>query len=208
MPIKRAVSVEEILKKTFIDLQLSGNFKKLLGEPDRSGVWIIWGESFNGKTTFAMQLAKELTKTGKVFYNTLEEGARKSMQKAVIMQNMKEVKRRFLIGNREPIDDLKERLRRRKSADIIFIDSLQHSEITKKGILQLKAEFPDKLFIFISHADGKVPKGEVGKWLKYDADIKIRVEGYKAMCLSRLGGDKAPYIIWAEGAAQFDINIQ
>lgn len=207
MALNRAVSVEEILKKKFIELQLPPEFEKLLGTPEMSGVWIIWGESFNGKTAFAMQLAKALTKSGKVFYNTLEEGARKSMQNAVITQNMQEVKRRFLIGNREGIDDLKDRIRRKKSADIIFIDSLQYTGLNKKEYKLLKEEFPKKLFIFISHADGKNPEGSLAKFVKYDADVKIRVEGYKAMCLSRLGGDKEPYIIWAKGAAQFEIKI-
>lgn len=208
MALRRAVSVDEITKKKFVELELPSEFKKLLGTPERSGIWIIWGESFNGKTGFSLQLAKALAKSGKVFYNTLEEGARKSMQNAVISQNMQEVKRRFLIGNRESIEDLKERLRRKKSPDIIFIDSLQYTGLNKKEYKILKEEFPNKLFIFISHADGKNPEGSLAKFVKYDADIKIRVEGYKAMCLSRLGGDKEPYVIWEKGAAQFEIKIR
>lgn len=208
MAIQRAVSVDEITRKKFIDLVLPPNFKSLLGSPERSGIWIIWGESFNGKTGFSMQLAKALTLSGKVFYNTLEEGARKSMQNAVVQQNMQEVKQRFMIGNREGIDDLKERLRRKKSPDIIFIDSLQYTGLNKKEYKALKEEFHNKLIIFISHADGKNPEGSLAKFVKYDADVKIRVEGYKAMCLSRLGGDKKPYIIWEQGAAEYDIKIK
>jgi KaiC/GvpD/RAD55 family RecA-like ATPase len=107
MALKRAVTIDEITKKKFIELDLPPAFKKLLGTPERSGVWIIWGESYNGKTGFSLQLAKALTQSGKVFYNTLEEGARKSMQKAIVQQNMQEVKNRFLIGNRESTEDLK-----------------------------------------------------------------------------------------------------
>lgn len=205
--IKRAVSVDEITRKKFIELDLPPEFKKLLGTPERSGIWIIWGESFNGKTSFAMQLAKALTKSGKVYYNTLEEGARKSMQNAVIAQNMQEVKTKFLIGNRESVEDLKERLRRKKSPDIIFIDSLQYTGLNKKEYKLLKEEFSNKLFIFISHADGKNPEGSLARFVKYDSDVKIRVEGYKAMCLSRLGGEKEPYIIWAKGASDFEVKL-
>lgn len=208
MAIKRAVSVDEIRKMKFKELELPPEFKKLLGTPECSGIWIIWGESFNGKTGFSLQLAKALTKSGKVFYNTLEEGARKSMQNAIVSQNMQEVKSRFTIGNREGIDDLKERLRRKKSPDIIFIDSLQYTGLNKKEYKLLKEEFHNKLFIFISHADGKNPEGSLAKFVKYDADVKIRVEGYRAMCLSRLGGDKEPYTIWEQGAAQFDLKIK
>lgn len=208
MALKRAVTIDDLTKKKFIELDLPPAFKKLLGTPERSGVWIIWGESYNGKTGFSLQLAKALTQSGKVFYNTLEEGARKSMQKAIVQQNMQEVKNRFLIGNRESTEDLKERLRRKKSPDIIFIDSLQHAELNKKDFKLLKEEFTNKLFIFISHADGKNPEGSLAKFVKYDADVKIRVEGYRAMCLSRLGGDKEPYTIWEQGASQFDLKIK
>ncbi len=207
MALKRAVSVDDLLKKKFVELDLPKPFKKLLGEPERSGVWLIWGESFNGKTSFCMQLAKALTPSGNVFYNTLEEGARKSMQQAIIRANMKEVKRRFVIGNCESIEDLKIRLRRKKSPHIVFIDSIQYTGLNKVEYKKLKQEFPNKLFIFVSHADGKNPEGSLAKFVKYDADIKIRVEGYKAMSLSRLGGDKEPYIIWEQGAAEYDIKI-
>jgi hypothetical protein len=206
--IKRAVSVAELTKKKFIELNLPPEFEKLLGTPERSGVWIIWGESFNGKTSFALQLAKALTTSGKVFYDTMEEGARKSFQNAIINQNMKEVKSKFLIGNCESIEELKERLIRKKSPEIIIIDSLQFSGLTKATYKAFKQQFSNKLLIFISHADGKNPYGALANFVKYDADVKIRVEGYKAMCLSRLGGDKAPYTIWAKGAADYELNIQ
>ena len=42
-------------------------------------------------------------------------------------------------------------------------------------------------FIFISQADkaGKDPAGSVAKHIRYDADIKIKVEGYKAFVTTR-----------------------
>ena len=205
--IKRLVTIDDLTKMKFDELQLSPQFSQLLGKPERSGIWIIWGESFNGKTAFALQLAKELTNSGKVLYDTLEEGARKSFQKAANQQNMQEVKTKFLIANRESIDELKQRLRRKKSADIIIIDSLQFSGLNKKEYVAFKEEFSNKLIIFISHADGKNPEGSLARFVKYDADVKIRVEGYKAMCLSRLGGDKEPFVIYAKGAADFELKI-
>jgi hypothetical protein len=208
--INRAVTVEQLTKTKFKDLELPDEFKKLLGEPEQSGVWIIWGESFNGKTTFCMQLSKALCVSQKVFYNTLEEGARKSMQKAIVSQNMQEVKRRFLIGNREEIDDMIVRMNKRNSPGVYIIDSLQYTGMTKLQYKKLKAEALklDKLLIFVSHADGKWPKGALADFVRYDADIKIRVEGYQATCLSRLGGDRNPYTIWAEGAQLYNIEIK
>lgn len=203
--IRRAISVDEIIKKNFIEMAFDGEFKESFGTPERSGIWIIWGNSGNGKTRFSMQLAKYLTKFGRVAYNTLEEGARKSMQLAVVETNMREVSKHFIILDREPIVELKERLRKRKSPDIIIIDSYQYTGLTKREYVELKEEFGNKLFIFISHAEGKNPEGRTAKFIRYDADVKIRVEGYKAFPVSRYGGGE-PYTIWHEGAEQYYLD--
>lgn len=201
--LRRAISIDEIMSKKFKDITFEGAWRNLLGEPEISGAWIIWGQSFNGKTSFSMQLAKELTKYGKVLYNSLEEGARKSMKQSIERHHMQEVKRRFHIIQ-ESIDTLKVRLRKRRSADIIFIDSLQYSDLNKAEYKKLKTEFNDKLFIFISHAEGKQPKGRFADFVRYDCDVKIHVEGYKAFCMSRLsGGRNSEYVIWQQGADDY-----
>ena len=151
-----------------------------------------------------MQLAKELTKYASVLYNSLEEGARKSMKESLERNHMYEVKRRFHIVQ-EPIETLKLRLRKRRSADVVFIDSLQYSDLTKADYKKLKEEFPNKLFIMVSHAEGKQPKGRFADFVRYDCDIKIFVEGYKATCMSRLAsaGNTSEYIIWQKGADDY-----
>lgn len=207
MKLSRAVSVSEILNKKFIEMPFEGKFKASFGIPERSGVWIVWGSSGNGKTRFNLQLAKEMAKYGKVAYNTLEEGARKSFQKAVRETNMKEVAGRFVILNREPIEELKERLRKRKSPDIVIVDSFQYTGLTKPEYIALKEEFDKKLFIFISHAEGKKPEGRPARFIQYDADVKIRIEGYKAFPTSRYGGGE-PFTIWHQGAKDYWQDIK
>lgn len=197
------MSVDWIMKKKFKDIPLTGTWRALLGDPEATGVWIIWGQSFNGKTSFSMQLAKELSKHFKVLYNSLEEGARKSMQKAIVRNHMLEVKRSFHLVQDE-METLKERLRMKRSANVIFIDSLQYSDLNKAEYKKLKAEFPNKLFIFISHAEGRNPKGRFADFVRYDCDIKIRCEGFKAMCLSRVSETvEGEYIIWMQGADDY-----
>ena len=71
-----------------------------------------------------------------------------------------------------------------------------------KEYQDLRDSFPNKLFVFISHADGRNPKGDVGKSVRYDANVKIYVEGYKAFPQSRYGGGKA-FTIWQEGAERY-----
>lgn len=183
-------------------MDFEGEWEAFIGAPERSGTWIVWGQSGNGKTRFLLQLIKYLTKFGRVAYNTLEEGARYSFQKAARETNLKEVKRRVIILNREPVEELRVRLRKHKSPDIIVIDSFQYSGLTKAAYIALKEEFPNKLFIYNSHAEGKLPQGRPANFVRYDADVKIRVEGYKAFPVSRYGGGE-PYTIWHQGAEEY-----
>lgn len=203
---RRAVSVDELYKRQFDELAVPAEWKKLLGTPERTGSWIVYGESGQGKTSLNMQMAKMLTEFGRVEYNTLEEGARKSMQEAVLANRMHECRRgRFKILDRFSIMELKKRLRRKRSAHIVFIDSLQYTFLDKRGYKALQREFPDKLFIWVSHAEGKRPMGNLAKAILFDSDVKIRVEGFRAFSISRAarGQVTEPYTIWEEGAEQY-----
>ncbi|PKQ69361.1 hypothetical protein BZG01_00035 [Labilibaculum manganireducens] len=200
---KRAVSVSEIYTKKFNVLPFDGAWLDSFGKPELTGTWLVWGPSGNGKTRFVLQLCKYLATLGrKVAYNSLEEGASLSMRNAFMDVGMEEVKRRIVLLDAEPIDQLIERLQKRKSPDVVAIDSVQYTGMNYKDYKRLRAMFPNKMFILISHADGKNPAGRVAGSIKYDAFVKVRIEGYKAFPLSRYGGGK-PYTIWAEGAEDY-----
>jgi len=200
----RAVSTEDLLSRKFKIMELEDEWRDLIGEPEQNGVWLIWGSSGNGKTRFCLMLAKYLARFGWVAYNTLEEGARRSMQKAVTEVNMSELThaRRPVFLDREPIDELRIRLAKQRSPDIIFIDSLQYSGLNRSGYIKLKEDFPTKLFIFVSHAEGKSPLGRTAQFVRYDVDVKIRIEGFRAFSVSRLGETK-PFDIWDKGAREY-----
>jgi predicted ATP-dependent serine protease len=71
--INRAVSISQLKNKKFKKINLTNKWEKFIGTPEANGVWFVWGNSGHGKSRFLMMLAKELTKYGKVAYNTLEE---------------------------------------------------------------------------------------------------------------------------------------
>lgn len=200
--IQRAISVSQLESMKFKELPFDGEFLKLIGCPEVAGSWLIWGDSGNGKTRFALQLAKYLAQWCRVAYNSLEEGASKSMKKAFAEVGMDEVRRKVILLDNEPISELKERLKMRRSPDVVVIDSLQYSGLNYRDYVALRTEFKNKLFILISHADGKNPAGQTAKSIRYDAFVKIRIEGYKAYALSRFGGGE-PYTIWDEGSALY-----
>lgn len=198
----RAISIGQLLRKKFKTLPFEGEWKEAVGIPERNGIWLIWGNSGNGKTRFALMLAKELAKYGKVTYDTLEEGARLSFQRAIREADFHLPPGRFTILNREPMKDLVKRLQKRKSADFVIIDSLQYSFLNRRTYFELKQQLPNKLLIFISHAAGKEPDGDLAKKVRFDADVKIFVEGYRAFITSRYGGGE-PITIWRSGAYKY-----
>ncbi|QQV91541.1 ATP-dependent serine protease [Winogradskyella phage Peternella_1] len=204
--LKKAISVDTLLNTKFIEIPLTGRFRELIGRPEQSGTWFLKGPSGHGKTTFMLQLVTELTKYGKVLYNSLEEGARLSMQQAVKEQNLTTAQAKqvnFL--HRENLDVMRDRLQRSRGIRFVVIDSIQYAFITLKEYKAMQAENPKKVFIINSHVEGKKATGALARTIEYDADIKIDVEGFKAFSRSRASRGKltTPYVIWQEGADNY-----
>lgn len=197
----RAISVSELITKTRNVLPFDGEWRNLMGCPELAGSIIIWGGSSSGKTSFAVQFAKYLAQFEKVIYNSLEEGDSESLAITFVRANMNDVAGRVVILDKEPLNELMDRLGKHKSPNVVIIDSLQYTQITLPQYIELKKQFPKKLFVFISHADGKKPEGKIADKIKYDSNVKIFISGYQAYCNSRYGGGQ-PYVIWAEGAAK------
>lgn len=203
----KAISVAELLNRQRRVMEFEGEWLDMLGKPEMAGSWIVWGASGSGKTRFVLQLCKYLTQFGRVAYNSLEEGDSESMARAFDEVGMQDVQKRIALLDAEPIKELSERLSRRKSPDIIVIDSLQYTGMTYLDYKAFRAKHRKKLFIFVSHADGREPSGKVAKSVRFDSFVKIRVEGYRAFPASRYGGNKH-YDIWAEEAQKYHLNKQ
>lgn len=203
-----AYSYSDIEKMKFITLPFEGVWKELIGEPEIAGSWIIWGKSANGKTRFALQLAKYLAGFQKVYYNSLEEGLKLSFKNALEANNIKAVGSKFCF-HKEKLPQMRARLDKDRSPNIIVIDSLQHFRISIADYYNLIEDFPKKLFIFISHANGSEPKGELGDEIRYNSDVKIRVNQFIATPVetTRYGGYK-PYVIWEQGANNTELKLK
>ena len=199
--IKKALTIHDIQNYSPKILPFSGAWERLIGQPEQTGSWIIWGNSGNGKTRFAFQLAKYLCSFCRVAYNSLEEGLSLSIQDAIAQVGMTdgEVKRNFTLLDKESIADIEVRLRHRRAPHVVIIDSVQYTGMTYADYKRLRDNNRHTIFIFISHAGGKEPKGEVAKSIRYDANVKINVEGFKATAQSRYGGGEE-YVIWEYGA--------
>lgn len=207
----RAISNINVLAARFEVAEFSGEWLASFGRPELRGTWIIWGGSGSGKTTFTLMLCKYLTNFGRVAYDSLEQGLSLSLQKAWERVNMAEAGSNIVLLDKEELPELRERLSKRKSPDIIVIDSVQYLDsFNVRALKKLKKDYPDKLFIFISQADKaeKDPDGTIAKKVRYDAEIKIKVQGYKAFVTTRYedaerGEGGADFIIWDQGAKEY-----
>ena len=161
--MKRALTIRDIRSYKATTYLLDGGLGDALGEVELTGSWIVWGGSANGKTRFALQLAKALARHVRVAYDSLEEGLSLSMQHAIEEVGFSDVKRNFVLLDGESIDDLKERLRKQRSPKVVIIDSLQYADLTYTEYKRLRDEFRQKLFVWISHAEGSNPKGKMAK---------------------------------------------
>ena len=200
---RNAKGVREVLSMKFDTFPFSGAWYDTFGTPERRGIWIIWGNTGSGKTSFVMQLCKELCKYGRVAYDSLEEGACLTMQNSLKRFNMQEVNGKFLLLDVEPIDQLCLRMKRQKSPDFVVIDSLQYTQLTYAQFIKIKEAYRNKLIIFISHASGTNPDGRVAKKVAFDAALKIYVEGKRAFSKGRFIGPVGHFDVWPEEAAAY-----
>jgi hypothetical protein len=210
--MRRSLSNRDVLAAKFEVADFEGEWLRSLGRPELRGSWIIWGGSGSGKTTFTLMLCKYLTGFTRVAYNSLEQGLSLSLQIAWKRVGMEEAGSRIMLLRKEPLGELRKRLRKHKSPKVIVIDSVQYLVgFRLADYVQLLREFPSKLFIWIAHEDQGHPDGKLAKQIRYDADIKMHIEGFKAQVVTRYeraeyseGGKD--YVIWEEGAKAYWID--
>jgi len=200
----RAISVNDLLAKKYKLFEFDGEWYEAFDCPERTGVWFVWGNSGNGKTTFVLALVKYLARFGRVAYNSLEEGSSHTIRKSFANVGMEEVGRQVVLIDGESIDELEERMGKRRSADIWVIDSIQYAGLNYERYKKLKERNRQKLIILVSHAEGKMPEGRSSRKIMYDSTMKIWIEGYRALSKGRyIGPNGGTYTIWDEGAEKY-----
>lgn len=201
----KVLGLKQITQKKYNILPgLSPKIKASFGDLVDTFIMLVWGHSGQGKTNFLMDLLKELMPHGKVLYVSLEEGFEKSMHSLVMRHlNVEEHGSHIIFADHTcTYDVLMHMLAKKKSPKFIVVDSIQYWAITYEQYKALKERFKNKTFIFISHAKGQHPDGTTAVKIRYDAPIKVHVEGYLAQIICRFGGNK-PYVIWEDGAKRY-----
>lgn len=206
--MKRAYSPREIAKKTYKTLPWGGRWEEAFGLPEESSVWFVYGASAQGKSSFVMQLAYELTHYGQVLYLSYEEGVNQSFQERMLRFDLDKKQGWFRVVTNDTLEDLTERLKKRHSAKFIIVDSFQMAYWSYPETEALVKMFPKKSFIFISQVEKGQPTGKPARRLLYLADVKVRVQGFRAYCQGRFNPDAGnSFVVWEEGVLRTSNNV-
>lgn len=198
----RAYSINNVLTAKFPELPFDGAWLEAVGKPQPTGTWFVYGPPKNGKTTFTMMLAKYMTNFKRVLYLPYEEGISLTTQMALERVQMREVGAKMAIGLPEPVNELMVRLEKHRSHDVVITDSIQFAGFNWEEYKRLKANFPQKIFTYISHIENGKPDGKTAQRIMRDANVVFRVEGFRAFPTGRYGGGKT-IDIWPEKAKQY-----
>lgn len=198
----RTLSAKQVLTIKFDTVRLGGGWDECVGEIEITGIWFIWGNSGNGKTSAVVSLCKELSAFGKVLYNSREEGVSLTMQNTLRRYGMGELGSRFQLANMS-LQELDEKISQQRSPKFIVLDSFQFMGLSYKEFRAFCEKHKNKLLIFVSRTRGRQPEGRAAISAMYDASCKIWVEGYKAFSKGRFVGTTGEITIWDEGAKKY-----
>lgn len=203
--MKRALTPENLLNKKIETVTWDKEFVDAFDNPETTGIWFVFGNSGNGKTSLLLKMAKQFAaRKIRVVFNSREEGDSYTMKRAYERENILKVNGHMLLVN-ETIEQLAERLRKPKSPKIVIIDSIQYCRFkTQDRFFDFVNEFEKShLIIFNSQAKGKEPRGSIAETAFYHASLKIWVEGFRAISHGRYYGTLGYYDIWPEKSLDY-----
>lgn len=201
--LRKILTVANILNQKVIRLKWIGAFYEAFGRPQDRGLWFVWGNSGSGKSSFVMMLAKAFALLGfKVFYNLCEEEADDSdyIDRAALF-NMNEVKDNFYVQNYS-YQELFVYLKKRNPPKVLIIDSIVDMTTKWSEFIALKDLCHQKnmILVIVGQAEGKNPRTEIEKSIRYKAKMKIFADGFLATCQGRtIGPNGGRFVIWQEG---------
>lgn len=168
---------------------LPSALKDAIGNATIKGCWIVYGAEKNGKSWFNLKMVKELARFDRVHYISAEEGLEDSFQAAMKRAGITTADD-ILWDEYLSIDEIIEKFKKQRSANIIVIDNLtmysdemKPSEVKKK----MMAALPNKLIIFVAHEERKQPYPAVARHAKKMASVIFHVVGLKVFVTSRFG---------------------
>lgn len=150
-----------------------------------------------------MMLAKAMAELQfKTYYNLLEEETDDTdyIDRTELLQ-MNEVESNFYTQSYN-YKELMEYLKKRNPPKVVVVDSIVYLTKDWEDYLALKRLCIKKgiILIIVGHAEGKNPRSEFEKSIRFDAKMKIFVDGFLAVCQGRtIGSNGGRFIVYQKG---------
>lgn len=170
---KNVMSLRDLQKARFKTLQFEGNWKDLMGTPQEQFSMMIYGQSGQGKSTFAINFSEYLANNfGAVLYNSAEEGINLTLQDK--MKNLKSDD--LFISHQKDFNSMKKYLKN-SQCKFVVLDSVNHMNLTPENVEELRAMDKTRGFISI-HQVTKTGEFKGDNKFLHNCDIEIVVDKY------------------------------
>lgn len=204
------MSLYSLEQKKYRYIDFSDPFRQAFGYREEGGIWIVYGKSGQGKTSFVFSLAKEFDRLKyRVLFASLEMGFCSDLQNMLQDVGIRSTTTdNIQFCDSLTTEELEEQLKKQRSPDVVIIDSLQYFAdqygATAEKIIKLRKTYRKKIFVFVSHVEGREVEGKVAYHVKRDSFVRIMVEGFRAMYMGRgKAGPMGYYTVWEEGASRY-----
>ncbi|WP_294958761.1 hypothetical protein [uncultured Flavobacterium sp.] len=186
----RGITAKTLFNKKFKTFRFDGIWDKVLGEQERGGIWVIYGNEKNGKSTLALQLSEYLTKFENLNYISAEEGTGFTFQQTLSRAKIDFKNTKIKFYEYLEMEELDKMLLKRQCARIMVIDNATaYVDDFKTAILRkLRRMYPDTLFIIMAHMEKNEPTTAMAKLAKKLCNVYFRVEGLTAFVGGRCPG--------------------
>lgn len=207
----KSLGIKGFLSKQFATYKLPEVWVQAIGEISDPFTWLVFGKPKNGKTSFLLQFCKAMCLSGvKVYYNSMEEGASKTMQDAFIRLDMASIPDGlFTLGDRDTFSEMVEKLKKNR-AKVCIIDSRDYMKLTTDQWKRLTTTFPKKSFVLVCWEQSGKPLGKYAKDIEFMVSMVTHVRNFKALTNGRFGAG-LQFTIWnnqrtSPGELNFNAN--
>jgi len=143
------MSADELVDYTYDSYNFDGKWQKLVGNPAKSFHMMVFGRPKQGKSIFCFQLAKYLSKFGKVLYIASEEGFSATLQQK--LQEFGAVNHNLHFANFRDYETIKNELTG-TDYEFVVVDSINFINLEPEDVEELKSLNREKAFITIQQA--------------------------------------------------------
>jgi predicted ATP-dependent serine protease len=147
--ISGVMSADELVAYEYDAYPFDGKWQKLIGNPAKSFHMMVFGRPKQGKSIFCFQLAKYLSKFGKVLYIASEEGFSATLQQK--LTEFGAVNPNLYFANYRDYETIKQNITGH-DYEFIVIDSINFINLEPEDVEELKSLNKEKAFITIQQA--------------------------------------------------------